>query len=412
MSWIRMNAEHLRLEFVLLASEPQVSLSEACRQFQISRKTGYKWRQRYRSEGLTGLMPRRRRPLRSPLQVGGDVVATLVRLRNDHETWGPKKLRVLLGREGFCSQPLPSLVTIGRILKRAGLTVAKRRGRPRHASVSGPLTVADGPNKVWTVDFKGWWRTGDGKRCEPLGIRDLYSRYILCLQPVKQVRTEALQQLFRQVFERYGLPEVIRSDNGAPFVAPTAPHGLTRLSAWWRTLGIGHDRIAPGHPQQNGSHERMHRDLAAEIARTPAESIAEETRRLETWRREYNLHRPHEALAMKTPAEVYRCSGRQLHQVRPYNYPVTFRRVRVRNNGSIRLEGHKEIRVSAALAGLDVGLERVSDTGWRIWFCNLEVRSFIPEPNRQPAPVLALLPESSRACHPCPDNKVLPMCCS
>jgi len=402
------------MEFVMLVREVGVNLSEACRQFGISRKTGYKWCRRYETEGLTGLVARRRRPRRSPLMVSGDITLAIIRLRHDHKSWGPKKLRVKLLTRGFRPNELPSVVTVARVLKRAGEVLPNRRGRPRHQpqADSHPLSSAPGPNDVWTVDLKGWWRTKDGRRCEPLGIRDLYSRYILCLRPVKRVETETLKTIFEEVFERYGLPAVIRSDNGGPFASPYAPHGLTRLSAWWRTLGIRHERIEPGHPQQNGGHERMHRDIEAEIARQPSATLAEEVRRLETWRLEYNLQRPHEALGLKTPATIYRSSRRRLNTVESYNYPVTFERYRVRNNGCIRLTDQKEVHLSRALAGQEVGLERLSDTGWRVWFCDLLIKTYTPETGAQPQPLPALSWKPNSCCYPCPDNKVLPMSCS
>jgi putative transposase len=414
MSWTLSSVEHLRMEFVMLVTEVGVNLSEACRQFRISRKTGYKWRRRYETEGLSGLVSRHRRPRRSPLMVSGDITLAIIRLRRDHKSWGPKKLRARLLAKGFRPNELPSVATVARVLKRAGEVPPNRRGRHKSQLQAGPwpLSNAPGPNDVWTVDLKGWWRTQDGKRCEPLGIRDLYSRYILCLRPVKRVETEALKTIFEGVFERYGLPAVIRSDNGGPFASPYAPHDLTRLSAWWRSLGIRHERIEPGHPQQNGSHERMHRDLAAEIARHPATTLAEETRRLEAWRLEYNLERPHEALGLKTPATIYRSSRRRLNMVVPYDYPAGFERHRVRNNGSVRLTGRKDVRISNALAGQEVGLERLSDTGWRVWFCDLLIKTYTPEPATQPQSLPALPWKPSSSCNPCPDNKVLPMSCS
>ena len=337
MSWKATGVEHLRAEFVLLASEADVSKSAACREFGISRKTGYKWLRRYAELGLAGLGDRSRRPRSSPLQVAGSVVVELVRLRRAHPHWGPKKLRALLLRHGYRREELPSTATLGRILRRVGLSETKGRGRPRRWEPEGPLEAAAGPNDVWTVDFKGWWRTGDGQRCEPLGIRDLYSRYILCLRPMRRRRVEDVRAVFAEVFERYGLPGVIRNDNGSPFASLNGPYGMTRLSAWWKTLGIRLDRIAPGHPEQNGSHERMHRDLAEEIEGQPAATLEKEARRLKRWRVEYNVHRPHEALAMKTPGEVYRCSRRKLRDVKAYVYPVGYLLRRVDSSGSIVL---------------------------------------------------------------------------
>jgi len=409
MSWKISNAEHLRMEFVLLAREPDVNLSEVCRQFRISRKTGYKWLQRYKSKGLPGLADRSHRPEASPLQVTGAVVVELVKLRKDHEHWGPKKLKAALARSGFDSTEIPCLATIGRILRRAGLSEAKGRGRPRSQLPIGPLTPAQGPNQVWTVDFKGWWRTRDGNRCEPLTIRDLYSRYLLCLRPVHRRRVNDVQVVFADVFRRYGLPEIIRSDNGGPFASITGPHGLTRLSAWWRTLGIKLERIDPGHPEQNGGHERMHGDLAREIQRQPSATVAEETKRLEQWRVEFNMERPHEALAMKTPGEVYHSSQRRLENVRPYVYSLHFARRRVGRDGCI-LIGSRYVYVSSALAKTDVGLERLTESSWRVWFCDLAVQEihfdgskFIRQPTTPGTT------SRSEDCHPSPDNNLLPI---
>jgi hypothetical protein len=253
------------------------------------------------------------------------------------------------------------------------------------------------------VDLKGWWRTQDGKRCEPLG-RDLYSRYILCLRPVERHRTEDMRSIFEEMFEHYGLPDVIRSDNGSPFASLLGPHGLTRLSAWWRTLGIKLNRIEPGHPEQNGGHERMHQDLAREVEGQPAATLAEEAKRLEHWRMEYNMCRPHEALGMKMPGEVYHCSARKLKEVAPYVYPPEFARRRVHTDGCILVDG-RHVYVSEALGKMGVGLERLDGTSWRVWFCDLVVREIDPKQgiSRRPAS-----PTAPRTCNPCPDNKVLP----
>lgn len=378
MSWKASDVEHLRAEFVLVASEAEVSKSAACREFGISRKTGYKWLRRYAELGLAGLGDRNRRPRSSPLAVSGAVVVELVRLRRTHPHWGPKKLQALLVRNGFRREELPSTATLGRILQRAGLSESKGRGRPRRWEPEGPLEAAAGPNDVWTVDFKGWWRTGDGQRCEPLGIRDLYSRYILCLRPMRRRRVEDVRAVFTEVFERYGLPEVIRSDNGSPFASLNGPHGLTRLSAWWKTLGIRLDRIAPGHPEQNGSHERMHRDLAEEIEGQPAATLEKEAGRLQRWRLEYNVHRPHEALGMKTPGEVYRNARRRLKDAKPYSYPAGFLLRRVDSGGYITLS-NRDFPVSTALVKTEVGLERLDETHWRVWFCDLAVKDIEAE---------------------------------
>ena len=410
MSWEISDVEHRRMDFVLIAREPEVSMSEACRQFQVSRKTGYKWLRRYEEYGLSGLTDGSRRPKSSPLQVSGSVVLELINLRIKHKSWGPKKLQARLARTSSDPNEVPSVATIGRILRRSGQSEARGRGRPHRCPPTGPLSKAQGPNDVWTVDFKGWWRTRDGRRCEPLSIRDLYSRYILCLRPVLRRHTDDVRPVFEEVFERYGLPNIIRSDNGGPFASLTGPHGLTQLSAWWRSIGIKLERIDPGHPEQNGGHERMHKDLAKEIQEQPGATVAEEAQRLEHWRVEFNLARPHEALAMKLPGEVYHRSSRSLRDARPYVYPLDLVRRHVRRDGCILING-QSVYLSQALGKLDVGLERLSATGWRVWFCDLTVSEIYLDGDR----VLRRTPASeaepaTQDCNPCPDNKVLPMC--
>jgi transposase InsO family protein len=338
--------------------------------------------------------------------MSGDVVAALVKLHDDHSDWGPKKLRARLPGRGIDPEQLPGLSAVARLARRLGWTEAKGRGRPRASVPVGPLSGAAGPNDVWSVDFKGWWRTGDGQRCEPLTIRDLYSRYILCLRPMARRNTETIRQAFEAVFERYGLPNIIRSDNGGPFASLTGPHGLTRLSAWWRSLGIKLERIAPGHPEQNGGHERMHGDIAREIERTPAATLTQETIRLEHWQTVFNTERPHEALAMKTPGDVYRCSRRRLADVRPYVYPLSFDRRHVRRDGCILLR-NRSVYVSEALGRMEVGLEQLSETSWRVWFCDLPISELtLTEDSIQSRPVSLEEPVRTENCHPCPDNKV------
>jgi len=371
MPWKETRVEHLRIEFVLRALEAEANHSGLCREYGISRRTGYKWLDRYRAQGVLGLSDASRRPLRQPLALTVEQVLAIVRLRQAHPFWGPKKLHALLQRQGVAA-PAPS--TIARVLARAQLTDAKGRGRPpRVWPAMASLVAAPEPNDLWTVDFKGWWRTGDRQRCEPFTARDAFSRYLLALQPVRHTDTLHLQALFTGLFERYGLPRRIRSDSGSPFASPQSPYGLTRLSAWWRLLGIQLERIAPGHPEQNGAHERMHGDVAREIEARPAADLAEETARLEHWRCEYNLQRPHEALAMKTPAEVYRRSPRRFPATLPsWEYPWAYDRRRVSPNGSIHVANRRYF-VSEAFQGLDVGLERTGVDTVRLWFCDLNL---------------------------------------
>lgn len=409
MSWSVRGLQDCRVEFVTIAREADANVSAACRCFGISRKTGYKWLQRYQAQGLHGLVNQSRRPRSSPLQLSGDVVVALLELHKDHKDWGPKKLLARLERNGSCRESkVPSLATVARLAQRLGWTQTKGRGRPLppRALPTAPLSAAERPNRVWTVDFKGWWRTRDGQRCEPLTIRDLYSRYILCLRPVAWRHTEAIRRAFVEVFRRYGLPDIIRSDNGSPFASITGPCGLTRLSAWWLSLGIKPERIMPGHPEQNGGHERMHADIARTVESEPTATIAEETVRLERWRMAFNTERPHEALGMKTPADVYRCSARRLSDVKPYVYPVGFDRRRVQVDGCIHYRGQC-VTLSEALGRMEVGLQPVTQNRWQVWFCDLVVSGLALKNGKiRRCPAAEISPSGKTSCNPCPDNKV------
>lgn len=410
MGWKVRDVVTVREEFVLQAIQDGASVSGLCRDFGISRKTGYKWLARYRERGLVGLQDRSRRPLSAMQVIDVDVVARLVELR-DVRCWGPKKLRTVLV-EQFGADRVPSVATLGRLLRRMGLTESKGRGRPRRWEPERPRLEARAPNELWTIDFKGWWPTMDGKRCEPLTLRDAYSRFVLCAKPLAKRDTATVQDELTRVFKRFGVPRRILCDNGAPFASRVAPHGLTRLSAWWRMLGIETVRTQVGHPEQNGAHERMHADIARDVERNPARTIAQEAARLERWRRIYNGERPHEALGMKRPGELYRASRRRLPDGIPtWPYPPDYAVRRVSRNGTVKI-GNRLVFISEALSGWRVGLD-VSHGNPNpshltpAWFCNLhlgEVDLEAGAPLRPPASA-ALPPEAV----PPPLTQVLPM---
>ena len=261
MPWKETSVMNVRTEFVLRVFEAKVPFNDLCKEFGISRKTGYKWKERFLENGLEGLSDQSRRPVSSPQQLGENSVCSIVKLKLAHPSWGPRKIRMVFARS-FPDCELPSDSTFKRVLDNSGLVERKTR---KPSSESGRISnriEAKRPNHVWTVDFKGWWRTGDNNRFEPLTIRDLYSRFVLCTQALSDSKTDSVKTAFERVFSTYGLPEVIRSDNGSPFAASNSPMGLSRLSAWWLALGIDLDRIPPARPDQNGAHERMHRDIA------------------------------------------------------------------------------------------------------------------------------------------------------
>src|SRR5271157_3874388 len=321
MPWKASSVMEEKLRFVFEYERDEQTMTELCTSFAISRETGYVWLRRYRALGLAGLVELDRAAQRHPNQTSATMEQAIVELRQAHMRWGPRKLKRVLERDQ-AGRSWPAASTIGELLKREGLVVARRKRR-RTAPYTEPLAHADGPNRVWCADFKGWFRTADGERIDPLTISDAHSRYLLRCQAVEKTDTARVQAIFEATFREYGLPQAIRTDNGAPF-ASHAVAGLSRLAVWWIKLGIVPERIEAGHPEQNGRHERMHRTLKQEVAMPPAPDRRAQQRALENFRKEYNQVRPHEALQMQTPARVYEPSQRAYPaQVREPEYPST-----------------------------------------------------------------------------------------
>jgi transposase InsO family protein len=304
-----------------------------------------------------------RRPRSHAAELSEAVVCEIVRLKAAHRYWGPRKIRELyLRRHGTAA----SESSFKRVLERAGLTEPRRRRQ--RATEAGRLwseRQGQAPNEVWTVDFKGWWYDGQGQRCEPLTVRDEHSRYLLELRRVADSRTETVRQCFERLFERHGLPGAIRSDNGSPFAHVRGLLGLSRLSAWWLALGIDLERGRPGHPQDNGAHERLHRDIRRELEPTLAAQEA-----LDLWRQEFNHERPHESLGMKCPAEIY-CPSQRAYAGTPedLDYPGMDRR-RVSRQGTIGWEAIT-LFITTSLAGWSVGLKPLACGQLEVWFGRL-----------------------------------------
>lgn len=358
--------ERHRLVLALLRKEKPVQ--HWCRIFGISRKTAYKWKQRFVEGGRRALRNRSRRPGRTPRQLDGRWVVRLKRLRKKRPDWGPKKLRAQLQAQ---YRQAPSLRTIARWLKRLKLVRSKRR-RPPQACVRthGALTVARRPNQVWTVDFKGWFRTGNGERCEPLTVRDLFSRYGLLAKLLAAQQWQPAQAAFTVLFHIRGRPDVIRVDNGPPF-ASSGPAGLSRLSVWWIRLGIRVEFTRPAHPQDNGAHEQFHRVMKRETVQPPARTRRGQQHRTTLWLRDYNHHRPHEALGQKSPAQFYRKSRRPFPRKLPaIRYKPTDQVRRVRSNGEIRWAGRKRF-VGEAFVGQKVALRRLRQGIWAVYFSDI-----------------------------------------
>ncbi len=356
-----------RIEFVMKAVN-HPNFGELCREYGISRKTGYKWRERFVERGLGGLGELSRRPHGHANQLSEDVVCELVRLKQWHRHWGPRKIRELYQRL-HRGPDVPSESSFKRVLEKAGLTEPRRTRVARAGGRLAQGLKAQAPNDVWSVDFKGWWRDRGGARVEPLSVRDEHSRMILELRAVPDARTETVRARFEELFRRHGLPGAIRSDNGPPFASANGLLGLSRLSAWWLALGIQLERSRPGCPQDNGAHERMHLDVRRELQ---SGRIGGGDKAFEQWRHEFNTERPHEALGMATPAQVYRPSVRT-YEGTPEALDYEGRETRrVLALGQISFRGHA-VSVSSALAGWDVALGDQQGERIELWFANLLV---------------------------------------
>jgi transposase InsO family protein len=354
--WTEVSPVKLKEEFVLLALEPGACMAKLCRQYGVSRQNGYKWRRRYLEEGMDGLEERSRQPHGSPMRVSGEVVLRVLELRQ-HRGWGPKKLREVLKRRLKGGQQAPGVRTIARILARGGVVKKRRRLMPQGTPASqAPAPTVKGVNDLWTVDFKGWWRADNREKCEPLTVRDAHSRYILQTVLLQSTATIAVRPQFERLFERHGVPRAILSDNGPPFASTTAPWGLTELSAWWVSLGIQVIHSRPGCPQDNGGHERFHLDMLPLEGRS-APSRKEQQALLDEWREEFNHVRPHEALGMKTPAQVYRPKRRDpsAPKLRTHSYPRGAAIRRVQANGHFWWQG-RALFLSRAIRGHAIAL--------------------------------------------------------
>ena len=346
------------------------TVSDLCLRFGISRKTGHKRIRRYLVYGFDGLLDRSRAPYCSPHKTAEGVEKLIISSRLKHPTWGPKKLVAWLGANDP-SLNLPAASTVGEVLKRSGLiTVRKRR---RGGSVwAGGAREADVPGRVWCADLKGWFETSDGTRCDPFTLTDASSRYLLACQNIQKPWGSSGKKLMERAFREHGLPEAIRTDNGAPF-ASTSLGGLSELSAWWVKLGIVPERIERGHPEQNGRHERMHRTLKAETATPPKASERAQQRGFDRFRKEYNDERPHEALGQRTPQSVHRPSPRPYPtRIPELEYPQATQVRRVRSSGEIKWKGGK-IFLSTAIKGEPIGLEQEDEHLWAIMFGPLHI---------------------------------------
>jgi transposase InsO family protein len=351
-----------RQRFVDAAQSGHWSITELCVRFGISRPTGYKWLARYEAAGAAGLGDRSHAAHHCPHRLEPRLEELIVAARRQYG-WGARKLLQVL-RTRYPTEPWPAKSTVNDVLARHHLLRRVRRRTPWRHPGTAPLTTT-GPNQIWPADFKGQFKTGDGCVCYPLTITDHYSRALLACRGLRSVQTADARPVFLALFRECGLPDVIRTDNGAPFVTRSI-HGLSALSLWWMQLGIGHQRIAPASPQQNGTHERMHRELKRETARPPAATLRTQQQRFDAFRHRYNVDRPHEALHDQPPASRWHASARAYPErpLRPeYSAAMEVRRV---SSGGTFSWGGRPLFLSETLRGEDIGLEQVADDVWNI----------------------------------------------
>lgn len=358
-----------RVAFVADWLRDEWTMSDLAYRYGISRKTAYKWVERYEDDSAHGLADRSRAPHQHGRAMAEDLRDAVLALRRAHPRWGPKKLRAVL-RERAPRRAWPAASTMGDLLRREGLSQPRRR--PRYlVPLTHPLAAAAVPNDVWTADFKGWFRTGDGTRCDPLTILDACSRLVLCCRIVSPTDL-GVRPWFERTFRAYGLPRALRTDNGPPFATP-GPAQLSQLAVWWLKLGIQLDRIDPGHPEQNGRHERFHLTLQEEATTPPAETPRQQQARFDRLRREFNTERPHEALGQQPPSRVHVASSRSYptHLEDPW-YDATHEVRRVRHNGEIKWRGGL-VFISAAVRHEPVGIAETERGDWIVRFMHLEL---------------------------------------
>src|SRR5258705_4506747 len=374
MPWKTSSVMEEKLRFIFEHERRERTMTELCERYEITRQTGYVWLRRYREAGAAGLIEQSRAAHRHRNQMPGEIEQQVVKLRQAHMRWGPRKLKHILERDEP-GRSWPAASTIGALLQREGLVVARRK-RVRTAPYTEPLAHADGANRVWCADFKGWFRTADGERIDPLTLSDACSRYLLRCQAVEKTDTARVQAIYEAAFREYGMPQAIRTDNGAPF-ASRALRGWSRLSVWLIKLGIVPERIQPAHPEQNGRHERLHLTLPQETMSPMAANRRAQQRQFDQFRREYNQQRPHEALGMRTPDSCYTASSRRFPaRVPEPEYPSSMQVRKVRDRGDIAWRGHRHVFLSEMLIGEHVGLEPVDERWYIIYFAQFPLARF------------------------------------
>jgi transposase InsO family protein len=372
MPWKAKRPVDLKMDFIARLRRGE-RMAELCREYGISRKTGHKLKKRVEQLGAAGLEEQSRAPRHIPHKTPPELVELLVAEKHQHPTWGAKKLKDVLERR--LGHSFPAASTIHGALLRSGLVESRKR-RPRYVPQPTTLRQAGAPNDVWCIDYKGQFRLGDQSYCYPLTVTDQHSRFLLGCEGMAAISDEAARDVCAEIFQTYGLPVVIRSDNGVPF-ASTGLAGLTKLSAYWLRLGIDLERIRPAHPEENGQHERMHRTLKRETTRPARANLLQQQERFDAFLEEFNLERPHEALGMKRPAEVYQPSPRPCPARLPeLAYPTHDDVLTVSRHGDIYLARQGQMRLTPALAGQHVGVRELDDGRWLVTYANIDLGHF------------------------------------
>jgi len=364
--------ERLRFVARLLDGEKMAAL---CREFDISRKTGYKIFNRYKDTGLKGLTDRSRRPYRQANQLPMQIEKLIVRLKKEKPNWGAPKIRERLRRR-YPDVHTPAISTVHAVLDRHGLVT--RRRRRRYKAQGTALSNAQRPNELWCADYKGEFMLADRRYCYPLTISDFSSRYLLACDALSTTKEKYAFVVFERAFKEFGLPQAIRTDNGVPFASPHSLFGLSRLSVWWLRLGIQIERIRPGHPEQNGRHERMHLTLKKEATQPAAQNFLQQQAKFDAFIEEYNQERPHQALSMKFPAELYTRSRRRYHGLEELDYPFHDKTITVTQCGRVCF-GRQKIHLSTVFAGQNVGIKQVADKIWLVSFMHYDLGFFDDE---------------------------------
>ena len=371
MPWQNVTCMEEIIRFVILARSGRFTLTDLCEQFGISRKTGYKYLERYAAEGMIGLEPRSHRPHQFPQRTDEAVESLILAERRLHHTWGPKKIQDILLKKHGVESP-PACRTIGEILRRHGVSVRRKRRPGGYHALNDGLTIPTQPNHVWTVDFKGWFFLGNGQRCDPLTVCDRYSHYVLAVRGQPDQQFTRTLRTFRALMRQSGVPEIIRVDHGSPF-ASVGLGRLSSLSVWWIEQGIEVEFTRPASPQDNGSHERMHRDLKAEATKPASANLPAQQRRFDRWRYTYNHERPHESLDQQRPAELYQPSARRLNENdKPIVYDAEFEVKAVSTSGHLAHEG-RNYHVGEAFAHKRVGLRLNADGQTELHFANVHL---------------------------------------